>query len=400
MRLLYITNGFPYPLTTGYLRHYYFIRELSRRHSITLLSIVRAGFVPEDAEAMRPFVHRVMTFPVAPRGDARKTERSRRGLTFSRQGPAVRTMCETVGRLRSEEPFDAAVFSGKKTFPAMQRLGGVPVVVDLCDAASARIRGTFRYVGLQSMPRLALSYLCLRHVERQLIRDASHLVFASRRDRDALLGESSRRATVVPNGVDLDYWRRRLPLRGRNTIVFTGGMDYPPNTDAALYLIEEILPLVRRSVPDVKLLLVGRDPTERLIRAAQRPGVTATGFVEDVRPYLEQATVFAAPLRFGAGIQNKVLEAMAVELPVVATPVAADGLRTADGTRPPIRVASSRRRFAELLSRELLAGEIDRTPDAEARRFVQRHFVWSRNAGKLDAILQTVAAKDERVERP
>ena len=223
-----------------------------------------------------------------------------------------------------------------------------------------------------------------------LIGNAAHLLFASVRDRDALVGRSSR-ATVVPNGVDTGFWRRVAPERGANTIAFTGAMDYPPNTDAALYLAETILPLVQRTIPDARALIVGRDPPPRLERAGQLPGVTVTGFVDDVRPYLEQATVFAAPLRFGAGIQNKVLEALAMELPVVASPLAADGLRTEDGQTPPAQVAGSAQEFADLIVRALHERASDPAPDTAARRYVETHFVWRRSGEKLDQVLGSVA---------
>src|SRR5262249_35119838 len=150
---------------------------------------------------------------------------------------------------------------------------------------------------------------------------------------------------------------------GANTIAFTGAMDYPPNTDAALYLVETILPLVQRAIPDARALIVGRDPPARLARAGQRPGVTVTGFVDDVRPYLEQATVFAARLRSGAGIQNKVLEALAMELPVIASPLAADGLRTEDGQTPPAQIVRGVQEFADQIVRALRERASNPAPD-------------------------------------
>jgi glycosyltransferase involved in cell wall biosynthesis len=224
-----------------------------------------------------------------------------------------------------------------------------------------------------------------------LRRKPAHLLFASCRDREALIGQRDNHSTVVSNGVDLNFWKRSSRTRGTNTIVFTGVMNYSPNTDAALYLIDEILPLVRRSVPDAKLLIVGRNPPPHLIDAGQRPGVNVTGFVDDVRPYLERATVFAAPLRFGAGIQNKLLEAMAMEVPVVASPLAADGLRTVGGACPPIQVAEDRYQFAELIIRQLVDGHGNASPDANSRRFVELHFSWKESGKKLERVIRAVA---------
>jgi len=428
MHILYITNGFPYPLTSGYLRHYFLIKELSARHAITLLSIVRNAFRAEHAAAMAPLTRRVMTFRAADKsaGRMRSALRSIRHLAGGE--PAVRQMCSAIGEILRQEAFDAVLLSGKQTFPAMRVLGKLPVVADVCDAASTRILGTARHAPATQRPVLFLKYLHLRRVERRLVRRAAHALFASCRDREALIdgperkvepfaqvgatgvspvhGQDARgtrppcklfpvpshgRASVIPNGVDLDFWRRSSPQRGRHTIVFAGRMDFPANADAAVHLIDDIFPLVRRSVGGAKLLIVGGDPPPAVIYAGRQAGVSVTGFVADVRPYLDRATVFAFPMRFGAGIQNKVLEAMAMEVPVVASPLAADGLRTAEGRRPPLHVACDRVHFAELLTQTLVEGVDDPAPDTEAREFVERHFVWKHSGEKLERVIRLVA---------
>jgi glycosyltransferase involved in cell wall biosynthesis len=201
-------------------------------------------------------------------------------------------------------------------------------------------------------------------------------------------------ATVLPNGVDLGFWQRSAGSSlGSNEIVFTGAMDYPPNSDAALLLIREILPIVRESIPDAHLSIVGRDPIDKLVRAGSAPGVTVTGLVADIRPYLEAAAVFAAPLRFGAGIQNKVLEALAMDVPTIASPNGAGGLVTADGVRPPLTVtpASDPVRFAAVIVDRLRAAAQDPTPPPDGRTFVERHFTWARSGDLLDGVLRTAA---------
>jgi sugar transferase (PEP-CTERM/EpsH1 system associated) len=395
MRILYLTNGFPYPLTSGYLRHYYLIKELSREHAITLLAIVGPNFAAENVAALEPFTEQVQTFvSTSKSGSLRSKAIGRvRSLAGSAQADeAVRQMRAAIERLSSTERFDVVVFSGKRTFPAIQNMPDLPLVVDMCDATSSKILGNMRYAKLPRLPVLLLDYAQVRSAERLLIRNAAHLLFATARDREALIGRARNHATVVPNGVDLEFWRRKSRERGTDTIVFTGAMEYPPNTDAALYLSEEILPIVQRTVPGAQVLIVGRDPPARLRAAGQRPGVTVTGFVDDVRPYLERATVFAAPLRFGAGIQNKVLEAMAMEVPVVASPLAADGLRTEDNQRPPVQVAHNRQQFADLICAQLARRASDPAPDAEARRYVAAHFVWSSSAARLDQVVNSVVS--------
>jgi glycosyltransferase involved in cell wall biosynthesis len=386
MRILYLTNGFPFPLTSGYLRHYFLIKELSQQHDITLLSVVGANFAAEHAAAMEPFTEQVLTFLSSNKSGSLKQKAISR---VAQADSAVQQMSAAIVKLTQASDYDAVLFSGKRTYPAIKYLTSMPLVVDMCDATSMKIRGSIRRTRLAKLPLLLLDYVQVRNAERTMMRNAAHLLFATYRDRDVLIGRSDR-ATVVPNGVDTNYWQRTSRKRSANSIVFTGSMDYPPNIDAAMYLIEEILPLVQRQFPDVRLQIVGRDPPARLQRAGQRPGVTVTGFVDDVRPYMEQATVFAAPLRFGAGIQNKVLEALAMEVPVVATPLAADGLRTEDGGQPPVQVTSDTQQFAALISKRLAEHASDSEPVAEARRFVERHFVWRSSGQKLDQVFNRV----------
>lgn len=389
MRILYLTNGFPFPLTSGYMRHYYLIKELSQQHEITLLSVVGANFAAEHAAAMEPFTEQVLTFLSSNKSGSLKQKAISRVRSLAQADSAVQQMSAAIVKLTQASDYDAVLFSGKRTYPAIKYLTSMPLVVDMCDATSMKIRGSIRRTRLARLPLLLLDYVQVRSAERAMMRNAAHMLFATYRDRDMLIGRSDR-ATVVPNGVDTGYWQRSSRKRGANTIVFTGSMDYPPNIDAAMFLIEEILPLVQRQFPDVRLQIVGRDPPARLLRAGQRPGVTVTGFVDDVRPYMEQATVFAAPLRFGAGIQNKVLEALAMEVPVVATPLAADGLRTEDGDQPPLQVASDAQQLAALIGKRLAEHSSDPAPVAEARRFVERHFVWRSSGQKLDQVFNRV----------
>ena len=139
---------------------------------------------------------------------------------------------------------------------------------------------------------------------------------------------------------------------------------------------------------DAKLLIVGHSPTRDVVGAGQQPGIQVTGYVDDMRPYLEQSRVFVAPLRFGAGIQNKLLEAMAMELSVVASPLAAEGLKTRNGETPPLTIAQSADEYAQAIVNELCNPA---SVHSSERDYVQRHFSWQRGAAQLNDILMQVA---------
>jgi glycosyltransferase involved in cell wall biosynthesis len=395
VRVLYVSSRFPYPLTSGLLRHYHFIRELSSRHEVTFVSLVEDGFEPEHADAMRPLCERLELIAPPPVGrlarllpvDARLLLDCDAGLS------AVR---ERVRQVLRETSFDAAYLAGKRVVRTAPELGGIPTVLDLCDVESMRIGGRLRQAPWWDKPRLALGWALMRTAERWATRwPVSEIILASVRDSESL-GVRGVRPVAVPNGVDCEYWSRTTSRLGERTIAFTGGMHYAPNADAALLLVEKVLPLVRESVPDAELLIVGKDPSPQLRRAGERHGAVVTGFVDDVRPYVERATVIAAPIRFGAGIQNKLLEALAMQVPVVASALAADGLRPESGERPPIETAESASEIAAALVRRLESP--DRSPKPELREFVERHFSWSGSARRLERLLSI--APDERAADP
>ena len=406
-RLLYITNGFPYPLTSGYLRHYFLMGELAAAgHDIVLLSIVGADHRPEHAAAIADRTERVETFRSLDRATGtiqRLIRRARRLLPSGLADPAARQLADRAGELIRRERFDAVVFSGKRTDAALDRLETLPVVVDMCDAATLRLKREMAVASPSRRAALEVMARRVRKTERRMLDRADCSLFASARDLEGLLqefadgGEASstaeraRRSVVVPNGVDTRFWSRGSATLGAG-IVFTGAMNYGPNVDAAVRLARTILPLVRRDLPTAGLTLVGRDPVPDVQALGKLDGIRVTGYVDDVRPFLESAAVFAAPLRFGAGIQNKLLEAMSMAVPSVVSTLAADGLRTVDGSVPPIVIADDDAATAAAIVAALRRVAADPTPDWAARAYVEQHFSWEASGASLANLIAAARA--------
>ncbi|MDQ3492802.1 MAG: glycosyltransferase [Chloroflexota bacterium] len=383
MRILYVTSGLPYPLTSGKLRHYFLSRELAQRHEVTLLALVGQPVEPEHVREMERFVTVRLEAEGSPRFGARRVL----GMTDD----ATRRLAAHVQGLFAAGAADVLVLSGRRAYPLFRVLRGsrLPILYDLCDAHSLHTRRSLTFAGRRHKPAIAFRFLLSLWRERAVVAGAGAVMFGSPRDRRAVMGRNTPadwRAVVVPNGVDLDYWRRSGRQLG-GEIVFTGAMDYAPNIDAAMQLVDVILPLVRRALPDARLRIVGRDPPESLRRRDLQPGVTVTGFVDDMRPHLEAAAVFAAPLRFGAGIQNKLLEAMAMEVPSVVSPLAAAGLKSEGGSVPPLEVARRSEHFADCLVRHLNGAAHERAAQPDARSYVEQHFSWSAAGTELEAVL-------------
>lgn len=392
MKILWIYPELPYPLTSGYLRGFHLLRFLSPHHAVTFFSLTHCEVVPpETTQVLERYAERVEIFAAsgAPQPVWLKILRilpfvgwRLREIWSTRW--AVEQMDRAVQSSLKENDFDVVLFHGREAISILNGLQ-VPVVVECGDTNSTRILQQMRQSRLRERPKVLFHYIAERRKEQILATKSPYRCFISARDRENLLGPSDR-SDVVPQGVDCDYWKRRLPAPGCNCIVFSGVMNYPPNIDAAIFLLESIVPIVRRVLPRLEVVIVGRDPAPELINAA-RPyqDVQITGAVPDVRPYLERADVFVAAVRFASGVQNKVLEAMAMEVPVVTTPVVAAGLRI-ENEAPQVTIGESAEEIAEGILR-LLASPPERMRLAkEGREFVEAHCSWSSSAEKLESL--------------
>jgi sugar transferase (PEP-CTERM/EpsH1 system associated) len=196
------------------------------------------------------------------------------------------------------------------------------------------------------------------------------------------------RTAVVPNGVDLSGYE---PPADAPTVIFTGAMDYLPNVDAVEHYCTDIFPAVSRAVPGARFLIVGLNPTSAVRRLGELPGVTVTGAVPDVRPYYRQSAVSVAPLRIARGIQNKVLQAMALGVPVVATAAAARGLEARRDEH--FLVEDEPARFAEAVVGLLRDRDARRRLAARARSFVEAHHSWPVLLARIESLVVDAAAR-------
>jgi len=200
----------------------------------------------------------------------------------------------------------------------------------------------------------------------------------------------------VPTGVDTDFF---TPSGGETidprNVVFTGSMDWLPNEDAIRYYTDQILPLIRRSLPDVTLTVVGRNPYPGLIELSQKDrGIVVTGRVEDVRPYMERAAAYVVPLRIGGGTRLKIYEAMAMEKAIVSTSVGAEGLPVTDGKE--IFIADTPEQFAAAVVKLLTDPSFAKEVGEQARQTVVEKFGWSGVAKCFAEICETTIRDHRR----
>ncbi len=372
----------------GSTRVYYFVKELSLRNEITLLTNSRSEIPAESLQEMSSYTDQIITIEMKKIGKQKSKAIWSRFEREIQELAVLNRMKKMVNQLVENNSYDVVLFHGKGAFSAIENFTALPMAIDFCDATSMRIKAEASYANISTRIWMTLRYLQIRRIEKKLIDKSQQLAFISCRDRDAILG-SNHNAEVIPNGVDLQYWQRKLNNPHLKRLVFTGVMNYKPNEDAALYLITKILPQLKQSIPDVEVFIVGRDPTPKLCKIAQSyPQVTVTGFVPDMRVYLEQATLFVAPLRYASGMQNKIQEAFAMGVPVITTPIAAEGMVTIQGENPPLITANGASEFNEWIIK-LLRDPIERGRLSQAGRyFAKANFDWTRSAEKMEKLCQ------------
>jgi len=295
-----------------------------------------------------------------------------------------------VARLIATGGFDVVHAQLVRTAPYLPGVAGPPVVIDLIDALSANLARRGRQERGPLAPVAAWEATRLARFERRLIEITARALVVSAAECDALGGGA--RVLVVPNGVDLETFAFHAGPRPPARLLFFGNLGYFPNVDAARWLAAEIYPRVRAEVPGAELRLVGARPA-RMVRALARlPGVSLAAAVPAMAPEVAAATVAVVPMRAGTGLQNKVLEAMAVGTPVVATSSVAAGLAVRAGEH--LLVADGASDLAAATVALLRDPDRARAMATAARALIAERYRWEDSARRVEAAWE--AARSER----
>jgi glycosyltransferase involved in cell wall biosynthesis len=229
-----------------------------------------------------------------------------------------------------------------------------------------------------------LNHLKLQAEEERSWSTVDACAVTSPRDEETIRATvSGARTAVVPNAVDTEYFSPSPKRRDPGTMLFYGTLSYYPNLEGLLFFLREVMPIVRRLYPSARLKIVGARPPEALRRFEARD-VTFTGFVEDLRPHLERASVVIAPLRIGGGTRLKVLEAMAMAAPLVSTTLGAEGIAVTHGRE--VLVADTAEHFAAQVARVLGDDELGEGLGAAGRRLVERSYDWRAATRALETL--------------
>ena len=329
MKLLILLSRFPYPLDKGdKLRAFHQLRYLAQHHTVCLLALTDEDVPAADLLQVASLcagglhVHRLRRPGIA-RGIAQALGRGLPLQVGYFQDPAAqRQLAALLHTFRPDHIYCQLIRMAEYLRPHYRQW---PCTLDYMDVFSAGVARRAARAPRWQWPVLQLEAQRLRRYEA-LVFDWFHAhTIISDQDRQLIDHPQRQRIRVVLNGIDTAYFQPKTSPK-EHDLLFCGNMAYPPNVDAAIFLATEILPLVRQQHPQARLLIAGTTPTAR-VQALASEYVTVSGWLPDIRTAYAGARVFVAPMRTGTGLQNKLLEAMAMRLPCVTTPLANAPLR-------------------------------------------------------------------------
>jgi polysaccharide biosynthesis protein PslH len=398
MRILLISRCPPYPLHLGdrLIVHHLGYELEARRHTIDLLAFANRPDDWYEKQHYEGIFNRIELIPEPKRSWSEYLLRQVSPLTrFPSQAseswsPA---MWKAIEQMRLETRYDAVhLFGGVQVYEYLHALGDLPAIITPYESYSLYLQRAVKNPPPKAKTgarlQTLLQWRLARAFEGWMFAPYQRTVVVSERDREMLHSINPRlNVDVIPNGIDPYYFKPSPLERLPNVMIFTGNYEYAPNVDAALRLANEVLPRVRERIPDVTLWLVGNQPPPELVALA-RENIKVTGRVPDIRPYLARATVFVSALRLGAGIKNKILEAMAMGCPVVGTSVSMDGINIVDGRDA--RVVHDDQ-LANAVTEVLCNSALQQTLSRHGQQLVRDQYTWAKVAQMYEALYNEVA---------
>lgn len=385
MKILVLLSRVPYPLEKGdKLRAFNQVKRLAKHHEI-ILCCLNDGKLHKDAiEILTPYCKELIIIPI-----------NKLSIFFN-----------VISGLFSSKPFQVSYFYHKNAQLIIDRLIEkhlpkhiycqlirvseyakkytiIPKTLDYMDAFSTGMVRRAESAPFYLKLLFKSEALRLKNYESVIFTKYENKTIISEQDKQLISHHHKEKIMVIPNGVDTDFFK---PLERKKDfdLVFTGNMNYPPNIESAYFLSKEILPLLFKKNPGIKLLISGADPAMK-VRMLVSGNITVGGWVEDMRESYARAKIFIAPMRTGTGLQNKLLEAMAMGLPCITSTLVNNALEAVPGEE--IMISDSPRSYADCIEK-IISDPVFYNKIAEnGYRFVLRNFNWDKTVDKLNSII-------------
>lgn len=396
MRILFLSSWFPYPADNGSkLRIFNLLRGLSQRHEITLISFAERPVAELDLESLYRYCGKIHVVPN--RVFDPFSLRARLGFMSSAPRSSIDTfsndMASCIDQTIKEEAFDAVIASEEKTAAYSRYFTDLPALFEDIEL-SVLFEQYSHATSAWNRVRHGMTWVKYRSHIARLLKGYQVCTVVSEKEKELLARFVSGRTEieVIPNCVNLAEYAGFNKDVEPATLIFAGSFGYQPNYEAMLWFLGDVYPLIRKKIPEVRVTITGNHLNKQL---PNRNGVKLTGFVPDVRPFVARSSVSIAPLQTGGGTRLKILEAMAMKTPVVATSKGAEGIEAKSGKH--VMIADSPQEFAEAVVELLNKPDLSKCIADNAYRLVHDKYDWERVLPRFMDLVDRVAgnhAKD------
>jgi len=390
MKILIISLIFPLPPDSGArIRIFNIIKKLSQNHDLVLL--VPADSKKDSVSELKKYCQEVETVHLSSRMHLKSAVDRLKSLVL--QIPFIPSMelKRSIVELLKKHSFDLIQIEKLHLAPYLPFFSHLPAVLDEFDIDSISYK---RKLLCERNPlkkiRLFIQWLRVKGYERRVIPRFKRVVVVSEKDKEILLSASPQiNVSVVPNGVDLEYFKPEDGLEEPNTLFFTGLMGYPPNVDAMLHFCKKTLPFIREKIPDIQLYIIGGNPPQEIRSLSRTKNIFVTGYIDDVRSVVNKCKVCIVPLRIAAGTRLKILEAMAMRKPVISTTIGAEGLEVSPDEN--IIIADTPEDFAKKTVDVLKNSDLKERLILGGRRLVETRYSWEVCLQKMEAVYKELS---------
>jgi|SRR5687768_2387422 len=399
MKILWLKTELLHPVDKGgKIRTYHLLKQLKSAHHITYLTLDDGSAPAEAAEQASEYCHELIRIPHVTREKFSTGFYGELALNMASSLPyAIRkykspAMTAAIRELVAKNDYDVIICDFLAPAVNLPRGLQCPVVLFQHNVEAAIWKRHYE-VQKNTAKRIYLSWqwLKMQRFEGSICRRVDRVIAVSDADAETMQKDYRiEKVYPIPTGVDVEFFRPNAAATpAPNSLVFTGSMDWLPNEDGINYFNDEILPLIKKSIPGVTLTIVGRNPSRKLLELAQRDSsIIVTGRVDDVRPYMERAAAYIVPLRIGGGTRLKIYEAMAMEKPTISTTVGAEGLPLRDGVE--LLLANDPRAFADAVLKVLTDANFAAQLSKNAAQLVRQNFGWDRVSAIMAELCEAV----------
>ncbi len=380
MKILMLTSRIPFPLEKGdKLRAFHQLRLISEKHEVLLCCLSNGSYKNSDIKELEKYTKKIIVYKLS-----FLKRIIRLGLNMFKSKPFQvsyffeKSIQQKVHVMIAAEKPDLIYCQLVRMAEYVKEIP-IKKILDYQDVLSKGIQRRIKEASFFLKPLLIAEYKRMILYENEIFNFFDYKTIISEPDRSLIPHKLRNEIRVIPNGVDFSYYQP-VKMKKEYDLLFTGNMHYPPNVNAVQYIVKEVIPIITKKNKQIKCVVAGANPHPQ-VKALERKNIIVTGWVEDLRTYYLKSKIFFAPMQIGTGLQNKLLEAMAMGLPCITSALANSSLHAKVGEE--ILVGSSPEEYANIII-SLLNDEKKRLSLAQkGRAFVKQNFSWESNTQPL-----------------